>query len=104
MVKYTDGTYLLKGDERVFNVRISENLKAIINSKTNNVVWHKNRRRHEYIDKKVFKIVAPNPYIYWYLLNGGLFSKNKMPRGKRFASEVKKWNNGKYINGVWHGK
>lgn len=42
------------------------------------------------------------PYEYWYNKQGGIFSKNKMPRGKKFKAAIARFKNGGYVlnNGI----
>lgn len=43
-------------------------------------------------------VIAPKyPYEFWFMKQGGLHSKNKMPRGKKFKAAVSRFNNGNYV-------
>jgi len=44
-----------------------------------------------------FLITAKYPFEFWFMKQGGIFSKNKMPRGKKFKAAVSRFNNGKYV-------
>lgn len=36
------------------------------------------------------------PFVHWFLKQGGLYSKNKMPRGRRFKKAVEDYHNGSW--------
>ena len=44
----------------------------------------------------VYDVTPKFPYEYWFVKLGGIYSKNQMPRGKKFKRAVARYMNGEY--------
>lgn len=44
-----------------------------------------------------FVVVPKYPCEFWFMKLGGIYSKNKMPRGKKFKAAISRFNNGRYV-------